>query len=176
MIDEEALRSIEKLHEMKKAGVISEADFDKAKEGLLAGRSKRKTSAPSNTPVGLPAEADYVGWALLPVRRYAQFEGRSSRKEFWLFQLLFVAGLLPFGLLGVLTGPDVAAVFYLLGVLGLLIPQIAVQVRRFHDQDKPGWLVLLNLIPYLGAIVVLIFMLLDGTPGANRFGEDPKGR
>jgi uncharacterized membrane protein YhaH (DUF805 family) len=64
----------------------------------------------------------------------------------------------------------------LLGLLGLAIltPSIAVQVRRFHDQDKTGWLVLLGLIPYLGGLIVLVFMCLPGTSGPNRFGADPK--
>lgn len=59
-------------------------------------------------------------------------------------------------------------------VLAILIPSIAVQVRRFHDQDKSGWFVLLALIPFLGGLVVLVFMCLEGTRGPNRFGPDPK--
>ena len=50
---------------------------------------------------------------------------------------------------------------------------VAVQVRRFHDQDKSGWLALMNLIPYLGAIVALGFMLIPGTEGDNQYGVDP---
>ncbi|KQM13931.1 hypothetical protein ASE49_12750 [Novosphingobium sp. Leaf2] len=121
-------------------------------------------------------DVDHVGWALLAVRKYAQFEGRSGRKEFWMFQLLYVGGLLPFAILGLLIGTEVATVLYLLCALGLLIPQIAVQVRRFHDLDKSGWFALLNLIPYIGTFIVLIFMLIDGSPRTNRFGDDPKGR
>jgi uncharacterized membrane protein YhaH (DUF805 family) len=56
----------------------------------------------------------------------------------------------------------------------VIIPSIAVQVRRFHDQDKSGWFVLLSLIPFLGAIIVLVFMFIEGTKGPNRFGADPK--
>ncbi len=58
--------------------------------------------------------------------------------------------------------------------LGILVPSIAVQVRRFHDQDKSGWFVLIGLIPILGGLVVLVFMFLEGTRGPNRFGPDPK--
>jgi uncharacterized membrane protein YhaH (DUF805 family) len=66
--------------------------------------------------------------------------------------------------------------FALLGIFGLatIIPSIAVQVRRFHDQDKSGWFVLLNLVPYIGALIVLVFMFIEGTKGPNRFGPDPK--
>lgn len=59
-------------------------------------------------------------------------------------------------------------------VLGSFIPTLAVTVRRFHDQDKSGWFILLQFIPYVGGIIVFVFMLLDGTKGHNRFGADPK--
>ena len=59
-------------------------------------------------------------------------------------------------------------------VLGSIVPSIAVSVRRFHDQDKSGWLYLLSFIPYIGGLVVLVFMCLDGTRGPNQYGEDPK--
>ena len=61
-----------------------------------------------------------------------------------------------------------------LAALGLAVPLLAVEVRRFHDQDMSGWFALLNLIPYLGPFVVMVFMLIDGTAGENRFGTDPK--
>jgi uncharacterized membrane protein YhaH (DUF805 family) len=64
------------------------------------------------------------------------------------------------------------------GVIGLywlasIIPYLAVHVRRFHDQDRSGWFYLLAFIPYVGSLVVLVFMCLRGTHGPNRFGEDP---
>lgn len=127
-------------------------------------------------------------WMLMPYKRYADFSGRSRRKEYWMFVLLFVivyavcfglmfsggyAGMMDgsgqLGPLGILGG-ILLAVF----VLGSLIPAIAVQVRRFHDQDKSGWFVLLNFIPYIGGLIVLVFMCLEGTKGPNRFGPDPK--
>ena len=55
-----------------------------------------------------------------------------------------------------------------------IIPSIAVQVRRFHDQDMSGLLVLLNLIPGIGGLIVLVFMALEGTKGSNRYGADPR--
>lgn len=85
------------------------------------------------------------------------------------FQALFATG----GTSNIFVfGPIyVAALIYF---LILLIPSIAVQVRRFHDQDKSGWMVLLNFVPYVGGLIVLVFMCLEGTRGPNRFGEDPK--
>ena len=62
-----------------------------------------------------------------------------------------------------------------LWALFTFIPNLAVAVRRLHDQDKSGWMILLALIPLVGGIIVLVFMLLDGTRGPNQYGPDPKG-
>lgn len=128
-----------------------------------------------------------MDWMLMPLRRYADFSGRSRRKEYWMFALgvmgvvflvIALALLMSGGLSGMaqtggfLAGPFmiVFAVFW----LAIIVPSIAVQVRRFHDQDKSGWFVLLNFIPYLGGLIVLVFMFLEGTRGPNRFGPDSK--
>jgi uncharacterized membrane protein YhaH (DUF805 family) len=58
--------------------------------------------------------------------------------------------------------------------LGLLVPSLAVSIRRLHDSDRSGWWLLLGLVPMVGEIIVLVFMVLNGTRGANRFGADPK--
>ncbi|QPQ56203.1 DUF805 domain-containing protein [Allosphingosinicella flava] len=128
-------------------------------------------------------------WMLLPLKRYAEFSGRSRRKEYWMFTLfLFLvniaAGLVLSLVMGGAAMSDgdggiMAALggsLLLLAILGLvfLIPSIAVGVRRLHDQDKSGWFLLLGLIPYLGAIVLIVMMCLSGTPGPNRYGPDPK--
>lgn len=130
-----------------------------------------------------------MDWMLMPYKRYADFSGRSRRKEYWMFMLLFlVVYAVCFALIfagGMTIDPDTGAaqqgaIFYvgmgllILFVLGSFVPALAVQVRRFHDQDKSGWFVLLSLIPYIGGIIVLVFMCLEGTRGPNRFGADPK--
>jgi len=125
-------------------------------------------------------------WMLLPLKRYADFAGRSRRKEYWMFSLGLAIVYAILGTLLVVGGgfarnpgdpPSglTLLVFALFGitVLGILVPSIAVQVRRFHDQDKSGWFVLLGFIPYVGGLIVLVFMCLPGTPGPNRFGDDP---
>lgn len=118
-------------------------------------------------------------WMLLPLKRYAEFSGRSRRKEYWMFVLgVFIAAIVLsivekiLGLSGMVGG--VYGPLTTLLLLGVLIPSIAVQIRRFHDQDKSGWFVLLALIPIIGGLIVLVFMLLEGTKGPNRFGPDPK--
>jgi uncharacterized membrane protein YhaH (DUF805 family) len=60
--------------------------------------------------------------------------------------------------------------------LGFFIPSLAVTVRRLHDTNRSGWWVLISLLPLVGALVLFIFMLLNGTAGANRFGSDPKNK
>ncbi len=128
-------------------------------------------------------------WMLMPYRRYFDFSGRSRRKEYWMFVLFYLLvslvllGLM-FGGMGAMDfedpsarpGPLFFAGAFGIGVFALasFIPALAVQVRRFHDQDKSGWFVLLNLVPYLGGLIVLIFMFLDGTRGPNKYGLDPK--
>lgn len=131
-------------------------------------------------------------WMLLPYKRYFDFSGRSRRKEYWMFVLLniivavFASALIfsqvPMSEEAVLAyqseGPG--AMFYLgVGILVIFalftfIPSLAVQIRRFHDQDKSGWFMLLGLIPYVGGLIVLVFMCIEGTRGPNRFGADPK--
>ena len=125
-------------------------------------------------------------WMLAPLWRYADFAGRSRRLEYWMFTLLLLTLLLGgsflAGFLGALVdgsgkigGLAILAVVGLL-YLGLLVPILAVQVRRLHDQDKSGWFVLLGLVPYVGGLILFVLMCIDGTPGPNRFGPDPKGR
>jgi uncharacterized membrane protein YhaH (DUF805 family) len=125
-------------------------------------------------------------WMLMPLKRYADFSGRSRRQEYWmfaLFQLLVIGGMaLLIGLVGGFSNGEPGflggglMIVLVIAYLGLfLIPGLAVTVRRFHDQDKSGWFILLNFIPYIGGIIVFIFMCLEGTKGPNRFGEDPLG-
>jgi uncharacterized membrane protein YhaH (DUF805 family) len=123
-----------------------------------------------------------------PLRKYAEFEGRARRSEYWLFTLFQI--LVGFGLFVVLAmvggfadlnsgggGVLVGVIFLVFGIFGLamFIPSLAVSIRRLHDSDKSGAWLLLSFVP-LGGVVVFIFTLLDGTPGPNRFGPDPKGR
>jgi uncharacterized membrane protein YhaH (DUF805 family) len=58
--------------------------------------------------------------------------------------------------------------------VAMILPSIAVTVRRLHDTDRSGWWYLLVFLPVIGGLVILVFMLLDGTPGSNRFGPNPK--
>jgi uncharacterized membrane protein YhaH (DUF805 family) len=123
----------------------------------------------------------FMEWMLLPLKRYADFSGRSRRKEYWMFALgLFILYVVVFGIGAMLGGRGadgapsmLPSVLFLIVALALLLPSLAVQVRRFHDQDKSGWMVLLGLIPFVGGLIVLVFMCLPGTVGPNSYGPDP---
>jgi uncharacterized membrane protein YhaH (DUF805 family) len=116
----------------------------------------------------------------VPLQKYADFSGRARRMEYWMFFVLnmgvsVVASLVDgitgmAGMIGGIYGP-----LQLITALGLLIPGIAVAVRRLHDQDKSGWWLLLIFIPLLGALALIVFMFLEGTKGDNQYGPDPKG-
>ena len=123
-------------------------------------------------------------YMLMPLRRYADFSGRSRRKEYWMFTLLII--LFEIVMIGWIMAAAVAAEgemtamvtvpFVLLALFGLalIIPSLAVTVRRLHDQDKSGWYYFIAFIPLVGPIVLLVFLCTDGTPGPNRYGPDPK--
>jgi uncharacterized membrane protein YhaH (DUF805 family) len=111
-------------------------------------------------------------WMLLPLKRYADFSGRSRRKEYWMFFLGYLIAAAVAGAIGALLHMGVILVG--LVVVALFVLSLAVQVRRFHDRDQSGWFILLNLIPYVGGLIVLVLMCLEGTRGPNRFGNDPK--
>lgn len=159
-------------------------------------------------------------YMFMPLKRYAEISGRSRRMEFWMFAVLqFLIGmvfivlflLVGGGLMALATTTDPSgalaaggaiiglAILYVLVSLALLIPAIAVSMRRLHDSNRSGWWLWLFWGPYLlslvtagaesdalagiiglaliaGSIVLLVFYFLDGTPGPNRYGEDPKGR
>lgn len=116
-------------------------------------------------------------WMLMPLKRYADFSGRSRRKEYWMFMLFILIVYIAIIALSAIGGETVAGILGIVLIvfaLGIFIPSLAVQVRRFHDQGKSGWFVLLNLIPIV-SLAVLVFMCIDGDKGPNEYGPDPKG-
>lgn len=159
-------------------------------------------------------------WMILPLKRYADFQGRSQRMEYWMYALMLFLIYAAFAILavamtggavfgaatgsadGAFLGGGLFALFGLFGILmlGLLIPSIAVAVRRLHDTGRSGWWILLpagvnfagaifggiarsgavslifGLAAFAAAIALIVFYCLDGTPGPNRFGPDPKDR
>jgi uncharacterized membrane protein YhaH (DUF805 family) len=103
--------------------------------------------------------------------KYAEFNGRARRSEYWWFYLFQLLTLMVLFLIeGAIGSP-----FVLTGIamLAMIIPSLAVAVRRLHDSNKSGWLYLIAFVPF-GGIVLLIFFVLDSTPGDNQYGPNPK--
>ena len=114
-----------------------------------------------------------MNWYLGCWKKYVDFSGRSRRQEFWMFCIFSFLVSLAVGVVDGLLGTSGA----LGGLYSLaaLLPSLAVSIRRLHDTDRAGWWILITLIPLVGFIVYLAFLCGDSTPGANRFGPNPKG-
>src|SRR5947209_2955356 len=119
-----------------------------------------------------------MSWYLEVLKKYAVFSGRARRMEYWMFVLFNIIILIVLALIDYLTGTfsPRAGVGLLGGLYSLvvLVPSLAVTVRRLHDTGRTGWWILIGLIPVIGNIVLLIFMVLDSEPGANEYGPNPK--
>ena len=102
---------------------------------------------------------------------YVVFRGRASRSAFWYWVLFVVilsiiAALIDNMIIGMpIIGPIVS--------LGLLLPGLSVSIRRLHDIDRPGWWILIGLVPLVGAILLLVWYCSKGTTGPNTYGPDP---
>ena len=119
-----------------------------------------------------------MNWYLEALKKYAKFDGRSQRSEYWFFVLFYILGYLILSFIdGVLGTHSIEAGIGLLSgifALGHLVPSIAVSVRRLHDIGKSGWWYLLVLLPIVGPIVLLVFFVMDSKPD-NQYGPNPKG-
>ena len=109
---------------------------------------------------------------LATLKKYATFGGRARRSEYWLFVLfsMIIAALLSV-VDYLVESPGILAMVF--GV-AILLPYIAVGVRRMHDTNRSGWWLLITFVPAIGSIWLLVLMVLDSTPGDNLFGANPK--
>lgn len=121
---------------------------------------------------------DEVNWYLKVLRQYADFSGRARRKEYWMFVLMnFIAGIILSvvdSMLGVAVGEGTIGVLSLIYTLALIIPSIAVSVRRLHDSGRSGWWLLICFVPLLGTIALIVFYCMDSEEGDNQYGPNPK--
>ena len=130
------------------------------------------------SPIAPQIREDTVKWYLRVLKKYAVFEGRARRKEYWWFFLVHWLIIAAVGLVqevgaGTVLG-DVAPLIGGSYVLGVFLPWLGVSVRRLHDRGLSGWWLLLNLVPYLGTIIVLVIFALDSESGENAYGPSPK--
>ncbi len=117
-------------------------------------------------------------WYLKVLKNYSVFSGRARRKEYWYFVLFNIIASMVCVYIDIYTGTFIPQSGFglLRGIYTLLVlvPSIAVSVRRLHDINFSGWWLLITLIPLVGVIVLLVLFVRDGTPTGNRFGENPK--
>lgn len=136
-----------------------------------------------------------MDWFLDVIKnKYAKFDGRARRKEYWMFNLF--SGLIVLAVYIVLVifiaffavikesfdsdalmrlPLSILAVILMVTLISLVIPTWAVTIRRLHDIGKSGWWILIGFIPYIGPIVLLVFCCLDSESGTNKYGPNPKG-
>jgi uncharacterized membrane protein YhaH (DUF805 family) len=120
-----------------------------------------------------------MNWYLGVFKKYTVFSGRAQRAEYWYFVLFNMIVGVGLALIDQATGTlDQDTGVGLLGglySLAVLLPSLAVSVRRLHDTDRSGWWLFILLIPVIGAIALLIFFVQDSTAGTNEYGDNPKG-
>jgi uncharacterized membrane protein YhaH (DUF805 family) len=116
-----------------------------------------------------------VQWYLEVLKKYAVFDGRAHRTEFWMFVLVSVIISIILAVLDAVLGTETAGSGLLQGLYGLavLLPSLAVGARRLHDIDRSGWWQLLVLIPLIGAIVLIVWFAKQGDPSPNQHGPNP---
>jgi uncharacterized membrane protein YhaH (DUF805 family) len=118
-------------------------------------------------------------WYRESLRNYAIFEGRSRRREYWTFVICNSIAIAALTVVDRVIGTwhAHAQVGLLSGVfaLAMIVPSIAVGVRRLHDTGRRGWWFLVVLVPLVGWITMIVFACQDSQPGANRYGPNPKG-
>ena len=123
-----------------------------------------------------------MNWYLKVLNQYSDFNNRARRKEYWMFALFnFIISMLIVGVDNALgfsfnytANVSGSGVFNLLYNLLILIPSLAVAVRRLQDVGKSGWMLLIGLIPLVGAIWLLLLLLSDSKTGENKYGPNPK--
>jgi uncharacterized membrane protein YhaH (DUF805 family) len=119
-----------------------------------------------------------MNWYLEVLKKYAVFEGRAGRNEYWFFILFNILISMVLAFIDRLTGnvdPETGlGILSGLYTMGVMIPGMAVSVRRLHDTGRSGWWLLITFVPVLGAIVFLYFMVLDSNPETNEYGPFEK--
>jgi uncharacterized membrane protein YhaH (DUF805 family) len=118
-----------------------------------------------------------MSWYLTVLKKYAVFAGRARRKEYWMFVLFnaifsFALGFIE-GIVGLFPEYDFAVLSIIYG-LAVLVPGLAVSIRRLHDTGRTGWWLFIVMIPFVGGIILIAFTAQDSQPGDNEYGPNPK--
>ncbi len=120
-----------------------------------------------------------MNWYLEVLKKYMVFTGRASRSEYWYFALFNLIIIIILSIIDGATGnfnPNMGlGLFGTIYELAVLLPTIAVAIRRLHDTNRSGWWLLIGFVPIVGGLVLLAFMIFDSHPGTNQYGPNPKG-
>jgi uncharacterized membrane protein YhaH (DUF805 family) len=118
-----------------------------------------------------------MNWFLYSLRNFAKFEGRATRPEYWYFLLMtvliFIILAVFDGILGTFRSSAGMGLLSGIFIVALAIPSLAVGTRRLHDIGRSGWWQLLNVVPYIGWLILVVLFTLRGQPASNRFGDVP---
>jgi uncharacterized membrane protein YhaH (DUF805 family) len=117
-----------------------------------------------------------MNWYMEALRKYAEFSGRSRRKEFWMFTLINAVVIFAMAFASAFYKDNINpfGIILLVYILAIVIPSLALTIRRLHDIGRSGWWIFISLVPFIGSIVMLIFEVLPGEVGDNPYGPDPK--
>jgi uncharacterized membrane protein YhaH (DUF805 family) len=129
-------------------------------------------SRPVHTTQLFQAEV-FMNYYLDVLKKYAVFTGRARRKEYWMFFLFNIIISFVIGFIDGLVGT--VGILSIVYALGMLLPGLGVSIRRLHDTDRSGWWLFISLVPIVGFIVLLVFLVSDSQPGENKYGPNPKG-
>lgn len=111
-------------------------------------------------------------WYIKVLKNYAVFQGRARRKEYWMFVLFNLIFSIIIGVIEAIL--DISQYLTYIYTLAILLPSLAVAVRRLHDTGRSGWWLLIAFIPIIGGIILLVFECLDSDPNTNKYGPNPK--
>ncbi len=115
-----------------------------------------------------------MNWYTTVLKKYAVFEGRARRTEYWMFALFNFIIYVVLLTLSLITHSIAFIVLMYVYGFAVLIPGLAVMVRRLHDTNRSGWWIFISFVPLVGGIIMLVFSLMDSYPGTNQWGPNPK--
>lgn len=104
------------------------------------------------------------------LKKYADFKGRASRKEYWMFYLTYILLIIAISFLDSAMGMGVLPIIF---ALGMVIPSLSIATRRLHDTGRSGWWQLISCVPLIGVIILIVFLVQD-SHGTNDYGVSPK--
>ena len=114
---------------------------------------------------------DFLNWFIKPVKdQYADFEGRTSRQAFWMFVLVSILLQIAISIVDNMLGTMIIGFLFMIAII---VPSIAITARRLHDTNKSGWWQLVGLIPFVGAVILIVLCALKGDETANSYGPVP---